>query len=190
MHAKQSKESTLAAARRPSTLYVCAPEDDFPVKIGITNDLGSRLCSLQSGCWHALKMRAAFFALKPRRAEGEWLSASECKANCADTNATVSGARAFEAACHRTLKSLDVHMRGEWFAITVTEAIEVIAKVAKNESMVAVPVHEVIKWDNASISRPDDRKAYQRLMASAIEAAECLGKSADELTERESGVYG
>jgi len=188
MFVNQSAESVTAARSRPSMVYICAPEDGFPVKIGVSNDLVRRLAGLQPGVWHDLQMREAFFALKPQSREDEWLSASSYNAYGKDAHATIAGARALEAACHRKLRDLDCHMRGEWFAITVEEAVKAVLKVAKLHGMAAVPVRSVLHYDSDALSRADDRKAYQRLMAAAIEAAECLGKNADVLTETQDEV--
>ena len=105
----------------PAGVYVIAPRMEGPCKIGIAEDLARRLDALQMGCWE--KLHVAFFAMFYVNDEYIDLRASAYR---------------LEQRTHKNLRKCDVGLHGEWFDISVKDAIAAVRKTAKQRNIVEV----------------------------------------------------
>lgn len=121
MKDKDLEEITLVD--HPMVLYVVGADADGPVKIGVTTKLPERITGLQGGSWAPLLIWAFRGALK---LEG---GASYVRR----LSAFSSGARALEAATHAKLSDMGFRLMGEWFDVTVEEALEVVQKIGQQQ---------------------------------------------------------
>ena len=108
-------------------VYVMAPEKAGPVKIGVSNSVAGRITLLQTGNWR--KLRAFYFAYFFRPSPGIR------GAGLAFANLSRS-ARYIEADAHRILRECDTAMIGEWFAVSVDDAIATIQKISQTASLI------------------------------------------------------
>lgn len=105
----------------PAGVYVVAPYLCGPCKIGIAEDMADRLNGLQVGCW--LKLHVAFFAMFYVRDAYLDLRASALR---------------LEQMTHRNLRGCDVGLEGEWFDVSVKDAIAAVRKTAALNDIVEV----------------------------------------------------
>jgi hypothetical protein len=105
-------------------IYVVTTEEGFPCKVGITNDLSLRVAQLQCGNWN--KIQAAWYSFVVVGNASRTLNA---------WSAFTTTPQELEAAVHRKMKDLDLHLSGEWFAIGVDDCVSVIRKVAREETL-------------------------------------------------------
>lgn len=84
-------------------VYVICPEDENHTvcKIGVSNDVGARLASLQTGCWTRLRVHRTF---------------------------KVFGTKAsyIESLMHKAAESKFGRLEGEWFGVAAEEAVQLI----------------------------------------------------------------
>lgn len=104
-------------------IYAITCDLDGPTKIGIASNLKKRLEILQNGSWQRLRVGYSGAFYKPT-ARGAALGLGECFASSGPA------AKALEAAAHQKLKSLGLHIRGEWFDIDAKDAGLLIEKMA------------------------------------------------------------
>ena len=104
-------------------IYVVTTEDGFPCKVGITADLTLRITSLQCGNWNRLRpVWYSFVVVKGAKDTNLW-------------SAFTTAPNVLESAVHRNLKELDLHLSGEWFAVTSDDCVKVIEKVANDNGL-------------------------------------------------------
>lgn len=84
------------------TIYVIAPLDGWPCKIGVSTSPRKRLAGLQTSVWKQLQVK--------------W---------CAHLP-TVQQAKALERRCHETLTERSLWLHGEWFDLRPDKAIELV----------------------------------------------------------------
>lgn len=148
----------------PAMIYIATTEDQYPCKFGYSQDIGHRLEAIQTGNWHRIVIRHAFFVLD-KRARG---------LKSVNHNALLAAARALEAACDRQMRELDLHLRGEWFAVDADDALAVMRKVAEAESFRIASAHDVLAFDPGSLTNTDEKLAWRHMAETAALAAEVM----------------
>lgn len=119
-----------------AVVYVIAPDENGPCKIGYTTNIGLRHSAIQVGCWLPLGVFAVRVCFK--REGGHWGSLWE---------SMVSGARYVESEVHAKLKELDCHLNGEWFDLTPKEAVQAVEKVSKENNAAALTLNQVAELE-------------------------------------------
>lgn len=117
----------------PAVVYVIAPSEEGPCKIGYSNNLQNRLSGLQTGCWEPLSIfsfRIGIFETggADRLSFGKAINA---------------GSKALERAAHRALTACELRLQGEWFDVNVQEAVAVLEKCARNEGLRSVSYADI-----------------------------------------------
>ncbi len=140
-------------------LYVIAPDENGPCKIGYTTNIGLRHTALQVGCWLPLGVFAVRVCFK--RQGGHWKTLR---------SSMRAGARFVESEVHKKLKELDFHLRGEWFDVTPSEALEVVDKVAKENSAAAVSLDQVASVELGAASKQIEVDTLESLVKSLYAA--------------------
>lgn len=132
---------------------------DGPTKIGRAGNLKRRLEALQNGSWQDL--RVGYFGAFYRKTDrGAALGLGECFATSSPA------ARALEKATHKTLKSMDLWIRGEWFDINAKDAGLVVEKVARQVGLTPMVGDEFRKYiDLYGPSADGNKSAYRELRA-------------------------
>jgi hypothetical protein len=148
----------------PAMIYIASGEDGFPCKIGFSQDLENRLVMMQIGNWERIVIRHAFFVLD-KEARG---------LKGINHNALLSAARALETACHRQMKELDLHLRGEWFSVDSEDALSVLKKVADAKGFRIASAHDVLAFDPGVLIRSDEKMAWRQVAEMAAMAAEVI----------------
>ena len=115
---RQRKRIASADSTHVPIVYVIAPQDGWPCKIGHTTNLEVRLTSLQAGCWEPLTVHGFRIGIKT--------SGGTSRSSLA--RAMVAGAQSLEMAAHSVLRECDTWMRGEWFDVTAEDALRVLDK--------------------------------------------------------------
>lgn len=101
-------------------LYMIAPTDVGPTKLGVSGNLQVRTMALQTGSWLPLKIygfRLAMF----KKGAGQYESIR---------TEFYAAALAVETTTHQTLRDLGFGMSGEWFDVSPAEALLVMKKCA------------------------------------------------------------
>lgn len=118
-----------------NAIYVVAADENGPAKIGVSTDISKRVETMQTGCWLPLKVYDMRYVVK--KDENNRIVSLSFKRSAYE----------LEAIVHRILDECGLRMVGEWFDITVHEAIEVIQKVAKEQNMGAVGLQDLASVD-------------------------------------------
>jgi hypothetical protein len=140
-------------------IYVIAPHAEGPCKIGISDNLKKRLGGIQVGNW--VKLHAPHVAyFRPPEFRGTPMEAYR------EINRV---AVAVEARCHQELGRMDLGLSGEWFAITVEEAIRVVGKCAALVGAVPLVASDLIIGPKTDPGMRDDM--VRRMKSSLAEAA-------------------
>lgn len=142
-------------------IYVVSTEDKWPCKIGITSDLRKRLTGLQVGCWHKLIPYSFNLAGK--------VSGNMPKVLRDDYNGLAKAAAGLESECHKALKGLDLHLRGEWFDVDVEAAHMVLQKVAANNGYTVADVAKVLDFDSNRLVIPEEKYTHRLMIESMAE---------------------
>lgn len=132
-----------------SLIYVVAPDEDGPTKIGLTRNIEVRLQTLQIGNWEKLHVFGGRLAFRRDFSLAYSLEHSSRE-----------GAERMEHLAHKKLRECDLNLSGEWFDVTVPEALQVLEKIAKNESIGLVSMEDVAgidfhafdKWDMEAVT--------------------------------------
>lgn len=124
-------------------LYLIAPTDEGPTKVGISGNLHERANSIQIGAWLPLKIYAFRLAMFKRGASRYPSMRNEFYA----------AACAVEATTHQTLRDLEFGLSGEWFDVTPREALLVMKKCAEIRDAGILGVEELAGID--LVGRPD-----------------------------------
>ena len=161
---------SMKKAKSVAGVYVVAAHLEGPCKIGVADDLALRLSGLQCGNWNKLTPAAHAYFGKPAYKS---VFPDEILISL---NAS---AYALEAACHRVLIGMDMGLGGEWFAVTVQEAIATIEKTAKNMGLVQVKAAHIesAKW------LPDSPLKHKLLLKMAANAATAKAGLAEIIKE-------
>lgn len=101
-------------------LYLIAPTDDGPTKVGVSGNLQARILALQIGSWLPLQIYGFRLAMFKRGASRYPSIRTEF----------YSAAMAVETTTHQTLRDLGFGMSGEWFDVSPAEALLVMKKCA------------------------------------------------------------
>ena len=117
----------------PAVVYIIAPDVEGPCKIGFSKNIQQRLATLQIGCWVPLSIysfRVGIFRSGgvDRMGLGRSISA---------------GAKALERSAHRALHSCELNLLGEWFDVSVQEAVAVLEKCAKMEGLASLSLADI-----------------------------------------------
>ncbi len=116
-----SKEVWMAdwrAMRLPyCSIYVVAPVDGWPCKVGISTNPMKRVSSLQTACWKQLEVAWCGFL------------------------GTVKQAAALESRAHKSLTEQSLWLHGEWFDLRVTDAKDLIGFEA---DMAGLEMHDTL----------------------------------------------
>lgn len=141
-------------------IYVITADDGEPCKVGITNNLSSRLCEIQIGNWN--RLRPSFFSFvvgdNIRRQLNMWSAFS-------------NSAATLEAKVHRQLREFDLGLSGERFDIGEADCVAVIKKVAQqNGFRLAGP--EMLQSIHLYRSLPSRQMAYVQAMVAAEQSAQ------------------
>ena len=113
--------------------YVIADAHQGPCKIGHSRNLQSRLTTIQTNTWQQLTVYG--FRV------GIW------KAGLAPFKSTFSAvsdaARVMEKAAHEKLAEFDLRLNGEWFDVSVADALAVIDKCADIAGIIPLTVERM-----------------------------------------------
>lgn len=121
-------------------VYIIAPGEDGPCKVGVANDIAERIRMLNIGNWHDLRL--AWFSYVHKRAEH--VGSTPTYQRAAMFEGLSACANALEARAHREMKAMDLHIRGEWFMVTPEECIAVVEKCISKEEMHSVGMLEAL----------------------------------------------
>lgn len=91
-------------------LYIIAPSANGPCKVGFARDVRKRLISIQIGCFLDLEVHSTW-------------------------QHPLLGARACEALIHAQL--MRDHMRGEWFAVSVSQVEAIATSIGMHREVLA-----------------------------------------------------
>lgn len=155
-------------------LYVITTEDQWPSKIGITDNMAQRLDHLQVGSWLHLSVVAFWFPYTSIKMDELNLD-KRLRVNRMNTARLAS--QVMERAVHRKLKEFDLHVRGEWFDITAKEAIEVVLKVAKTDGFRLVHPKDILAAKPEALTRTAEVLALQEMLRVANSALEALTRA-------------
>lgn len=153
-----------------SVLYVIAPDENGPCKIGVTQNVGMRLSAIQIGCWMQLGVFAVRICFK--RTGGHL------------TNLWSSmrfGADHVERQTHDALKDCEVHLRGEWFDVTVEEAVQAIQKAASQSEAAAITLEQLAATEMPEFSTTMEVHTRDSLVTSLLQANSFARKSVDRI---------
>lgn len=142
-------------------IYIVTTLDKWPCKIGFSTDLLGRLSSMQSGNWHELIAWDFAFVVPLGQAKNAHL-------------ATFSATSRFEAAVHRKLKELDLHLNNEWFDIDADAAMLVVQKVAKISGYDLIGLDKIVGVDNGLAFCKDDVAAFKGMVGAWDAANEAI----------------
>ena len=162
----------LVLEKHLSIVYVIAPDENGPCKIGITANLQERLHGLQPGCWLPLRAHAVRACFR-RDLTIESLA-----------KAMSSGARKVEEAVHRELTACDVRLCGEWFDISAGEAVQAIEVAAKKNECAAVSLSDLarIELPDTGVNGPAAR-VQMRLLKQLSNIGAFMNMTVDEVEE-------
>lgn len=139
-------------------IYVVAPDEDGPSKIGCTTDMSFRLAQLQIGCWIPLKCFDLRYAVK--LGEGHEIVDYSLK----------RGAYGLEKVVHEKLEEFDVRLQGEWFNLSVADAQKAIAICARDAGYRCVGLGDLAAFDMTGRADKDMKDIRNRMVASLVSA--------------------
>lgn len=139
-------------------IYVVAPDEGGPSKIGCTTDMSFRLEQLQSGCWLPLKCFDMKYAVK-----------------IGDNDEVIDyslkrGAYGLENVVHQKLEELDVRLSGEWFDLCVQDASKAIKICARDAGYRCVSLADIAAFDMTGRADATMKDARNRMVASLASA--------------------
>jgi hypothetical protein len=108
-------------------VYIIAPEHGWPVKIGYSRNLVTRLGALQVGCYERLRLQKKYLVR------------------------TKSRAIRMERLIHKKLDLSGKNRRGEWFNIFVDDAITVAEEAFSYQEKLAA-LKDKENWDEEKLS--------------------------------------
>ena len=151
-------------------IYVAAPDENGPSKIGVSQDMPCRLLELQTGCWLPLKMHFAAYAIS----EG-----TRKRQGCPEM-ALQTAPRSVERASLAALREMGLGLSGEWCDVTPEEAEAVIRKCAKTVGVAIKTPKEVLSADwPAFTACPGDDVALAYLSTSVSMHAAFMASGGD-----------
>lgn len=153
-----------------AVVYVIAPDENGPSKIGVSMNIGRRLANLQVGCWMPLAVFSTRICFK--RFDGTLVSL---------WGQMDSGARYVEAKTHAKLKDCDAHLHGEWFDVSVAEAIQAVEKTAKLENAAAITLEQLCEIEVNEHANRLERDTHQTLIKALYQANAFARRSVDKL---------
>lgn len=144
-----------------AVVYVIASGPEGPSKIGFTSNLQERLAGLQTGCW--MKLGVYHFRLCIFQSGGAGYKTMRAALSAA--------ARAVERKAHAALSEMDFALHGEWFDVSVDEAIQVIDKCCSLSGVRALKIEDLASVDPGSTGDQAmiaAQRSMMRSMASAM----------------------
>jgi T5orf172 domain len=99
-------------------VYAIAASEDGPTKIGVSQNIQSRVAQLQIGSWEQLKPYGFRLALPKSGGTNKISMAASLK----------EGAFALEKHAHKVLREMGLGLTREWFDVTPSEALAVLDK--------------------------------------------------------------
>lgn len=153
-----------------AVVYVIAPDENGPCKIGMTQNVGLRLIGIQVGCWMPLAVFSTRICFQ--RFGGHLGSLWTTMA---------IGAKYVEGETHKALKACDVHLHGEWFDVTAAEAAEAIEKSAKNKEAAAITLEQLCDIELEETATRLERDTHASLIKSLYQANSFARKSLDKI---------
>ena len=152
---------------RTQGIYIITTNDDWPCKIGITDNLVERIQKMQTGNWHQLRAHRFWFPYTD-------IDLGKDKFKTPSLNTARMATVALEKQVHQTMAELDVHMRGEWFDIDADDADAVLAKIAKENNYRLVSPTQVLKAKYGHLTKRSDAQSFAELLEVATEAVRAL----------------
>lgn len=147
-------------------VYVLEYEGTGICKIGITSDLEIRMNALQGATWNKINIVDFVFAFLP-------VGTAKMPD---DFNTLKLSAYRLESLCHNQMKELDLHVRGEFFAIDAEDAKTVLVKVAEKNNIKLITPQQILKFDTLKIINGQEKRSYYALANAAGMAAEYMLK--------------
>ena len=144
-----------------SVVYIIAPDENGPVKIGRTVNIQERLAALQTGAW--LPLRVFHFRLGIRMGIGSQYASMR--------RAMSSGAASLERLVHRKLDELGFRLIGEWFDLSVPEAIAVLDKCGSSGGVRSITLGQIIQAADMPGADAGVRNARNRALLGMMPAA-------------------
>lgn len=134
-------------------VYVVAPGNDGPCKIGYTGNIQKRVANMQQGCW--LPLRAFDYRVCVRLSGGTKYATMAMSVSQA--------ARMVEQKAHNVLRDMGFGLAGEWFDITPQEAIQVVDKAARLVEARAITMMQIMSVEIDRGLDADAQKAQMHL---------------------------
>lgn len=154
----------------PSLIYVIAPDENGPCKIGKTIQIAKRHQGIQVGSWLPLAVFGARLCLTSGAVNPGNLRT--------DLN---QGAYAAEAATHKALKEMGLHMIGEWFDVTAQEALKAIEVACKKSGISAIGLDALISQEIPENEQGLVRKARENLIGTLMGVNSYCRETLDKL---------
>ncbi len=138
-------------------IYVVAPDEGGPCKIGFTANLQKRMTGIQTGCW---------IPLRPFGVRVAVMMEGGTKYSTMAMGVAKAGQK-IERACHALLREMGLGLVGEWFDLSVKDALAVIDKVARMSGARTITMEQVMSVDIDAGLDPDAKRAqahFARMM--------------------------
>jgi hypothetical protein len=147
-------------ARHIAVVYVIAPDENGPSKIGFTTDIGRRLVALQVGCWLPLQVHDIRLSIPKFEAQQTFNILQQAEV----------GARMAESAAHVALTECDLRLTGEWFDVTPKEAMQVIDKAGQGAKYRVVSVEHLASAFTSVSLDPYNARIHKALLKGLVDA--------------------
>ena len=165
-----SEHGAFRASSHAPIIYVIAADPDGPVKIGVTKNVWRRVSTLQVGCW--LRLKAYAFRMAFRR--------GDFAVGVAFRDSLDEGAGAVERECHKKLKEIGLHLCGEWFDISVPEAIAVVEKCGPMVGAKVFSIEQIAGENTDAGIDAGVEKSQTRLVKEMLRISRMMQIAADE----------